>query len=198
MDLKPILRSSQNDAVRAFVTALELHEPGQGGHAERVAMYASAIGHKLGLDGEDLVTLRRAAALHDVGKIAMPRNQVSQLGSLTDDELAELKRHAELALQVVESFSFLADCVPMIVHHHERWDGLGYPDGLVGERIPLGARIIAVAETFDVLVSGGGYKAPVGDRAAVAEIKACAGTQFDPSVVSAFSEVEPLIQPLMA
>jgi len=187
---------SFNDTVRALVQALDLHEPGEGGHSERVSVYATAVGHELGMTFDALLDLRRAAALHDIGKISVSQATLRKLGELDEAELEELRSHAFMALKIVESFEWLRPTVPMIRHHHERWDGSGYPDGLVGEEIPLGARIIGAAEAFDVLVTGSPWRRPVGEDEALEELRRCAGAQFDPQVVAALSQVQPLIQPV--
>jgi len=196
-DLLAAIRISQNDTVRALVRALDLHEPGEGDHAERVSVYAVATAERMGLSSDDLDLIRRAAALHDVGKLSISPSLLRKLGDLTQDDIEELRQHAERALQLIDSFEWLRHAVPLIKHHHERWDGHGYPDGLVGEDIPLGARIIAVAESFDVLAHEGGYRPAVTEKEALAEIRSAAGTQFDPTVVNAFCLVQPLIQPLL-
>lgn len=185
-----------NDTVRALVQALDLHEPGEGGHAERVAVYATSTGHELGMTFNELVDLRRAAALHDIGKISVNQTTLRKIGELGDDELEELRSHALMAMRIVESFEWLRPAVPMIRHHHERWDGTGYPDGLSGEDIPLGARVIGVAEAFDVLVSGSPWRRSVSPSEALDELRRVAGQQFDPKVVKAFAKVQPLIQPV--
>ncbi|MCW5938565.1 MAG: HD domain-containing protein [Fimbriimonadaceae bacterium] len=186
----------QSDTIRALVRALDLHGPGEGGHAERVAVYAVATGEKMRLTFDELLTLRRAAALHDLGKLGLDRALLSQPGPLDEAQSNEVRAHCLMALQVVGSFEWLRAAVPMIRHHHERWDGQGYPDGLTGESIPLGARIIAVAESFDVLTFGAPWRPAVSEAEAVRELQAGAGSQFDPTVVAAFLEVQPLIQPV--
>ena len=196
-ELADAIRASQNDTVRALVRALDLHEPGEGDHAERVSVYAVATGEKMGLDADVLLNVRRAAALHDVGKLSLSQGLLRKLGQLTDEDVKQLRQHATLALEIVESFEWLRDCSPMIRHHHEWWNGDGYPDGLKGSAIPIGARLIAVAETFDVLAHEGGYREKMPERDAMDELKRAAGSQFDPDVVAAFQLVQPLIQPLM-
>ncbi len=196
-DIAEAMRVSQNDTVRALVRALDLHEPGEGDHAERVAVYAVATAQKMGFDSETLLTIRRAAALHDVGKLSVNQSLLRKMGDLTDEDIAELRQHATMALEIVESFDWLRGCAPMIRHHHEWWNGTGYPDGLAGDAIPLGARVIAVAETFDVLAHEGGYRQSISEPEALQEIQRAAGTQFDPDVVRSFLLIQPLIQPLM-
>ncbi|MBS1714741.1 MAG: HD domain-containing protein [Armatimonadetes bacterium] len=190
------LYDSFNDTVRALVQALDLHEPGEGGHSERVSVYATAMGQELGMTFDDLLDLRRAAALHDIGKISVSQATLRKLGDLEEGELEELRSHALMALKIVGSFEWLRPTVPMIQHHHERWDGSGYPDGLAGEDIPLGARIIGVAEAFDVLVTGSPWRRHVTDPEALEELQRCSGAQFDPQVVDALVKVQPLIQPV--
>lgn len=180
-----------------LIDELDMHQPGERGHSERVAVYATAIGEALGLRGEELRTLRYAAELHDVGKIAVDAGTLSKLGKLSDGELEELRSHAAAALQFVGSVEWLEDAVPIIRHHHERWDGGGYPDGLQGEAVPLGARIIAVAEVFDTLVTGAPWRSALDEEAALDEVERCEGTYFDPLVTAAFFEVQPLIQPVV-
>ncbi len=186
----------RNDTVRSLVRALEKHGPGEGAHADRVAVYSTATGQKLGLELESLICLRWAAELHDVGKISVDPQLLRKFGKLTDSEMAQLHAHAELAMRVLEEFDWLAPIVPMVRHHHERYDGTGYPEGLGGDDIPIGARIIGVAETFDVLTQKSPWREPMGCSEAVDELQRCSGAQFDPDVVEAFCAVQPLIQPL--
>lgn len=158
-------------------------------------MYAVATGGAMGLDEELLLLLRYAALLHDVGKISVDETLLRKMGRLSDEEMNALRLHSLIAASVLEAFDWLEPCLPDIRHHHERWDGGGYPDGLLGPDIPLGARIIGVAEAFDVMVTGNLHGAR-SEEEALAEVRRCSGTQFDPRVVEAFLRVQPLIQPL--
>ena len=186
----------ENDTIRALVETLNLHEPGEGGHAERVAVYATATGHRLGMTFDEVLHLRRAATLHDIGKISVSSTTLQKIGELEDAELEELRSHALLALSVIETYEWLRPTLPMIQHHHERWDGTGYPAGLKGNDIPLGARVIGVAEAFDVLVTGSPWRRKITIAEALEELRRCCGSQFDPAVVSAFEAVQPVIQPV--
>lgn len=193
----PNIEPAQNDAIRDLLRDMEDHSIGEAGHAERVAVFSVAVGERLGMSMEQLIRLRQAAALHDVGKINVDRALLKKIGELSTEELSELRLHALRAKKVIESLTWLAPALPMIVHHHEHWNGTGYPDGLAGEAIPLGARIIAVAEAFDALTNGAGWRNTIPEEEAIEEIKRCSGTQFDPTVVDEFLEIQPLIQPMI-
>lgn len=197
MDIASILRKTHGDTIRALVRVLDIHGPGEGGHAERVAVLAVATAERLGLSDVELLDIRRAAALHDVGKVVVDRSLLDKLGKLTDEEMDRLKEHAEGAVKIIASLPWLEPCLPMIRHHHERWDGTGYPDGLAGEAIPIGARVIGVAEAFDCLTTMAGWRSPVTEAEAVEELRRCSGTQFDPRVVDAFAHIQPLVQPII-
>ncbi|HWA83873.1 MAG TPA: HD domain-containing phosphohydrolase, partial [Fimbriimonadaceae bacterium] len=160
------MRTERNDVIRSLLSRLDRHSPSERGHAERVAVYAVATGEALGLDDESLLRLRYAALLHDVGKISIDAQLLSKIGRLTDQEMDALRLHAMIAASVIEAFDWLQPCIPSIRHHHERWDGGGYPDGLAGTEIPLGARIINLAETFDVILMGL-HGAPRSDQTAI-------------------------------
>lgn len=184
-----------NDQVRDFLATLDAHSPGEAAHAHRVSVYAVATGDALGIRGDDLVHLKWAALLHDVGKVRVDAALVRKLGRLDDTELALLREHAHKAQAVLEGSLWLVPAAPMIRHHHEWWNGEGYPDGLAGDAIPLGARIIGAAEAYDVLVSDVPWRTRLGEEQARLEMERCRSIQFDPSVLDAFFEVQPLIQP---
>ncbi|MBP6964595.1 MAG: HD-GYP domain-containing protein [Armatimonadetes bacterium] len=156
------------------------------GHSERVASYAVAMGKQLDLNDKMLRSLQRAAVLHDIGKVGISSSIVDKLGRLTDREFEIMRLHSTIAIRMLEQVNGLEDALPMIKHHHERFDGKGYPDGLAGHEIPLGARIIAVAETFDILVSDVPWREALPLNSAVQEVRDNSGTQFDPIIVDAF------------
>lgn len=183
------LNRAVNDTVRALVRVAAMREKGADQHSARVAVLAVATGEKLGMSDEELLVLRRAAELHDIGKVAISESILGKLGRLTEEELKVMRQHAMLALEILGAVPSLQPTLPLIKHHHERWDGTGYPDGLAGEEIPLGARIIAVAEAYDIMTQGAPWKEPLSVEEAKAETQRCAGTQFDPKVVEAFLQV---------
>ncbi len=155
-------------------------------HSERVRTYAAIIAEALGgLSEEDLKNVGYAASLHDIGKVAVSSKILNKLGRLTEDEFKVMREHSLVAAKILEKIEGLKGAIPYIRHHHERYDGTGYPDGLAGEDIPLGARIIAVAETYDILTSDVPWRKALSREAAADEIESCSGGQFDPKVVQA-------------
>ncbi|MFY9233975.1 MAG: HD domain-containing phosphohydrolase [Fimbriimonadaceae bacterium] len=184
----------QNAVIRALLERLEAHMSGERGHAERVSVYATATAYELGVRDEELLHVRWAAELHDVGKLLMEAELLQAPPVHADKEA--LRQHAVLAQSALRGHEFLKPALPQARHHHERFDGGGYPDGLIASKIPLGSRVIAVAEVFDVLTFAPHWRERVSVDEAIGEIERCAGTQFDPEVVEAFKCVQPLIQPL--
>lgn len=174
------------DALRSLATAIETRDDYTGGHVERVARYAAATGRELGMEGDELRALWIGALLHDVGKIGVSDAILTKPSPLTDDEYAQMKRHPEIGARVMESSSFLRPGLPAVLHHQEKWDGTGYPFGLRGEEIALHGRIVAVVDCYDAIISARPYRAPRSREAALAELRRCAGTHFDPAVVEAF------------
>jgi HD-GYP domain-containing protein (c-di-GMP phosphodiesterase class II) len=173
------------DTIKLLLAAASEHDRGAQGHGERVTGYAISIGQKLGLSELEMRDLKYAASLHDIGKIAISSGIINKLGRLTDEELNVMRRHSMIAIRILERSEGLRGALPMIRHHHERFDGNGYPDGLRADSIPLGARIIAVAETYDILMSDVPWRDALSHEEARIEIERCRGTQFDPSVVDA-------------
>lgn len=180
------LNKVYQQAVDALISAVAERDKFARGHSERVTDYSIEIGKGMSLNTEELTNLRYAASLHDVGKIAISSRILNKLGKLTADEVAIMRRHSLIALRILEKIEGLEGSLPIIRHHHERWDGGGYPDGLKAEDIPLGARIVAVAEAYDILTSDVPWRDAYSHSTAMAEIERCSGTQFDPAVVEAF------------
>jgi diguanylate cyclase (GGDEF)-like protein/putative nucleotidyltransferase with HDIG domain len=172
-------------AAAALAKAVDTRDAYTGSHSERVAALAAKIAGQLGLAPEEVELTRLAASLHDLGKLAIPEEILRKPGELSSAEWIVLQRHPQIGHRMLESLGVdpIADWV---LHHHERWDGSGYPAGLAGERIPFGARIIFVADAFDAMTSNRLYREPLSREAAYLEVERCQGTQFDPEVVQAF------------
>jgi CheY-like chemotaxis protein len=183
------LRESNENLINALTHACELHEASLRGHGERLASYAVAIGQRMGFGHSQLEDLRVAGMLHDVGKIGISDSILLKPSPLTPEEYEIVKRHAVLGAEILASAHFGDDVVRWVRHHHERWDGRGYPDGLAGEEIPLGSRILAVADAYEVMTTGRPYRAARSPHAAIAELVRERGTQFDPEVVDVFTDV---------
>ncbi len=173
-------------AIQALAAAVDAKDAYTKGHSQRVAEYASDLARETGMT-EDMVELIHATGtLHDVGKIGVPDAILTKPGRLTDEERAVMETHPVLGEVIVKRVPQLASMLPGVRHHHERWDGRGYPDGLAGENIPLIARYLALADTFDAMTSDRPYRKGLDTEVALAEIERCAGTQFDPSLAPAF------------
>ncbi len=184
-DLAPLDPDARIDALKSLATSLESRDPYTHGHSRRVARYAAMIAERMGLSGVEVRKVRTAAAVHDVGKLEVPLEVLNKPGKLTDEEFDVIRSHAPLGAAMVDDLGD-AELTEMVAHHHERLDGSGYPSKLAGEAIPLGARIIAVADTFDALTSTRAYRTAKRHKEALAIIHAEAGTQLDPLVVGAF------------
>jgi putative nucleotidyltransferase with HDIG domain len=168
---------------------VEKRDLGTYGHSVRVGDIAARIGANLGFTPEAVEDLRAASLLHDIGKIGISDFILAKKGPLSREEQAIIKSHPEKGVEILKPLVQFASILPAIRYHHERYDGTGYPDGLSGESIPLAARIIAVADTYDAFISDRPYRGAGTIEKAVAELKTCAGTQFDPLVVDTFTAV---------
>ncbi|MBI4746585.1 MAG: HD-GYP domain-containing protein, partial [Deltaproteobacteria bacterium] len=177
-------------AMESLASAIEAKSPWTRGHSERVADYALKIGAGMELPDDELEKLRIAALLHDIGKIGTDDGILDKPGKLTGAEYDSIKRHPGKGAEMLAPIRQLHDIIPWIRGHHERFDGTGYPDGLRGEDIPLYARILAVADTFDSMTAERPYRTTPGKAQALEEIQRHAGTQFDPRMVEAFLRVE--------
>ena len=182
-------RAAQLTAVYSLMWLIELRDHGISMHSYNVSDLATAIAIEMGLDAQHVFDVSTAALLHDIGKIAIPDVLLQKKGRLSPNEWSLIKQHAELGAQVLEVSPALRHLMPVIRHHHEQWDGSGYPDGLVGETIPLEARIIGVAEAYSAMLSDRPYQSARSSAAALSELQRCAGQQFDPSVVKAMLAV---------
>jgi putative two-component system response regulator len=165
---------------------VEVKDPYTEGHLRRIAGYGAQIAEALGLGPEQVRTVRRAGILHDIGKIGVSEAILQKPGPLDPEEQAELRRHAEHGAAIVAPLGFAAEVAPIILAHHEHWDGRGYPRGLAGEAIPIGARIIAVVDAWDAMTTDRPYRRSLGDAEAIRRLRQGAGTQWDPRVVDTF------------
>ncbi len=156
------------------------------GHGARVAALAEPVALQLGWDRERIQTLRFAAPLHDVGKVKVRPQLLGKPGPLTLEELAEIRRHPAAGARLVLPLRRFHEALPYVLFHHERWDGRGYPAGLRGHRIPVEARLLAIADAFDAMISPRPYRRPLAHEQALAEVEQGAGTQFDPRAADLF------------
>jgi excisionase family DNA binding protein/putative nucleotidyltransferase with HDIG domain len=176
------------DTIGALLNALDARDGIASGHSRRVAHYAFEIGKAMEFPPESQRTLELAALLHDVGKIMISEQILGKPGRLTDQETYIIRQHPEMGEKIVGEVEFLRETRPFIRHHHERFDGLGYPGRLSGETIPVEARIIFIAEVFDTIRSNSSYQKIRSLKEAIAEMEAGAGTQFDPGILNIFIE----------
>jgi len=172
-----------------IAAAVETKDSGTIGHAQRVARHAVAVARALGVPRRERMRIERAAVLRDIGKVNLPHKMLNKADPLTDREWEQLKSHSSMGAKMVSEIPFLADTADLIRHHHENWDGTGYPDGLSKEEIPLGARILAVATDFDAAISDRPYHRAQPVFAALEEIRQGSGSKYDPRVVEAFVRV---------
>lgn len=172
--------------VVALVNAVEAKDVDLKDHCRNLAFRAARLGAYVGLREQELEEVAFGALLHDIGKIAIPERILHKPGPLTDEEFAEMRLHPEIGERIIGPLRMAGAFSPIIRHHHERWDGRGYPDRLGGETIPLGARIVAIADAYDAIVRGRVYRAARTHEEAVDELRRHAGTQFDPGLVPLF------------
>jgi diguanylate cyclase (GGDEF)-like protein/putative nucleotidyltransferase with HDIG domain len=186
------LRERSTAAMESLSATVDARDSYTAGHSRRVQQLSLAIGRELGLSQPELDLLGHAALFHDIGKLAIPDSILLKPASLTPEEWVLMQRHAEEGARIIDRLGFLQDAVPAIRHHHERFDGTGYPDRIRGEEIPLGARIIHVADALDSMLTTRIYRAARPVEEALAEVKENAGTQFCPRCVAALAQVLPL------
>jgi|GEM_PF-3362770 len=183
------IRNLYKSTLKVLANALDAKDSYTHGHSQRVAEYSLAIAGELGLSAKEKDDLEFAALLHDIGKIGIRDNILCKPGKLTDEEFKIIQMHPVMSAQILEPVEFLVDKIPIVKHHHERFDGRGYPSKIKGEEIPLGARIICVADTFDAMTSNRSYRKGLPAQVALEELKRCSGAQFDPVMVEAFLRV---------
>lgn len=183
------LRELFYKTIRAISNALDTRDAYTNGHSLRVTLYSMILAKKLNLDEGYLEDIEIAGLLHDIGKIAMPKNILCKNGRLTDEEFVVMKSHPVIGEKIVVNIKKLQIISSWVKSHHEKWNGTGYPDGLKGEQIPLAGRIIAIADTYDAMTSTRPYRTALAHDVAISEIKRCAGTQFDPKLAELFVEL---------
>ena len=181
-ELKEVFRQT----IEGLAFTIEAKDPYTLGHSRRVTYYCEQIARKMGLPEKELEKISRSAILHDIGKIGLRMESLNKKGSLNDEEKEIFRSHPKKGCTILEPITFLRELIPIIYHHHERYDGLGYPEGKAGEDVPIGSRILAVADSYDAMTSTRAYREALSKEAAINELKANSGTQFDPAVVDAF------------
>jgi HD-GYP domain-containing protein (c-di-GMP phosphodiesterase class II) len=183
-------RSMFLGTLRALTSAIDAKDRYTRGHSERVAYMATRLGDAIGLDAESAQRLHIAGLVHDVGKIGVPEAVLGKPGRLTDDEFALIKLHPEIGHRILKDIPQFSDILPGVLYHHERWDGRGYPHGIKGDEIPMFARLIAIADSFDAMSSTRTYRSALPREKVLDEIAKCGGTQFDPQLSRFFVDLD--------
>jgi len=181
-----LLELSAFETIESLNATVDAKDPYTAGHSLRVQRIALAIGAELGLPVERADALRHAALFHDIGKIAVPDSILAKPSALTEEEWASIRRHPASGAEIVGRLGWLREAVPLIRHHHERWDGKGYPDRLAGDAIPIEAAVVGLADAWDAMTTDRPYRSALTDEEAMREIREGRGTQFAPAVVDAF------------
>lgn len=177
------------ESILAFAKTIELKDHYTGEHVENTVHYATEIARKLDLDNDEIELIKQAAMLHDLGKIGISDKILLKKAKLTKKEFSEIKKHPQIAVDILRPIQFFHSLIPFILYHHERWDGKGYPSNLKGDEIPLGARVIAIADVYQALTSDRPYRKGFSKSEAVKIITAGSGTQFDPRIVEVFLRI---------
>jgi putative nucleotidyltransferase with HDIG domain len=180
------LEESSLEAIESLNATVDAKDPYTAGHSARVQRIALAVAEELGVPAQQLDAVRFGGLFHDIGKIAVPDSILTKPGGLDDEEFAIVQRHPADGAEIVSHFSRLREAVPLIRHHHERWDGNGYPDRLAGDEIPREACVVGLADAWDAMTTDRPYRAALSVEQAAAEVRKCRGTQFSPEVVDAF------------
>lgn len=183
------LEKAYLESVETLRYTVEAKDSYTKGHSDRVSAYSVLIGEKLGLSDADIKTLRIGGLFHDIGKIGIPDSILLKEQKLTDQEYSEIKNHPSIGAHILSNATIFKDIIPIVLYHHERFDGRGYPKMLAGEQIPLLARITAVADTFDAMTSKRSYRDAMPLDVVKEEIRNCSGTQFDPQIASTFLDI---------
>ena len=189
VDLRLSYKEMENhflEVTKSLVIAMDTKDAYTAGHLERVSRYATRLAEALQLPKEEIEAVREAALLHDIGKLNLPEEVLHKAGSLTPEEVEVIKKHLELGAKILDPMKFFRPITTLLYHHHERYDGKGYPHGLTGEFIPSGAQVITIADSFDAMTTNRGYNKPKNAQEAIEELRRGAGTQFNPVYVDVF------------
>ena len=183
------LEKAYLDSIQTLRYTIEAKDIYTRGHSDRVAAFSVLIGQKLGLSDKDLRTLQIGGLFHDVGKIGVPDSILQKEGKLTDDEYSQIKQHPNIGVHILSNATIFEDILPIVEHHHEKYDGTGYPGKLAGEDIPYLARIAAIADSFDAMSSRRAYRDSLPLDKIISEFMRCRGTQFDPKLDDLFIDI---------
>lgn len=189
LNSKERLVKSYLESIEILRYTVEAKDTYTRGHSERVAEYAVLIGEKLGLSKEELRTLQIGGLFHDIGKIGIPDSILLKTEKLTDNEYEQIKKHPLIGKEILSNASIFQDIIPIVLYHHERYDGKGYPESISGENIPLLARIVCVADSFDAMTSKRSYRDELDLNFVISEIENQSGTQFDPKISEIFLNI---------
>ena len=180
------IKKDQISIIRALASTVDAKDHYTLGHSQKVSEYSVIIAEEMGLSERDTETIKYAALLHDIGKIALPDDIIKKPSRLTEQEFEIVRKHPNIGAKIIKEIEALAPMVPIVLHHHEHYDGKGYPDGMKGDDIPIGARIVHVTDAYDTMVSARAYRDMLPPELAISELRKNAGTQFDPKVVDIF------------
>jgi len=181
-------KEDYHGALASLIGAVNDHDTYTGGHSCRVSDYTAALGRILGMPRAEVAFLRQAGLVHDIGKIGIPDKILRKNGRLTEEELHLVRLHPIFGASILSRFKDMDRMIPVVLHHHERWDGSGYPSGVAGVDIPRESRIIFVADAFDAMTTDRPYGEILSTSEALTELRRCAGAQFDPQLVDAMHE----------
>lgn len=187
--LKQELKKNWQKTVNILIKLIEMKDPYTKGHSEEVDKWSGIIAQNLNLNKDEQEEIKLAARLHDIGKIGIPEGILNVPRKLNKEEYAEIKKHPNLGADLFSNIDKFKKVSQIIRHHHEWYNGEGYPDGLIGEKIPLGSRIINIADAYQAMTSDRPYRKALSKREAMAELKRCTGSQFDPEIVMAFIRI---------
>jgi putative nucleotidyltransferase with HDIG domain len=189
LHLEDIVRERTEALLQGFVASLDARDSGTQWHSQRVARYARRLASQMGLTDPDLTIIERGALLHDIGKIGVPDQILLKEGPLSSDEWLKMREHAQIGWALLQKVDYLRIASSIVLHHHERWDGKGYPAGISGDQIAIGARVFQVVDAYDAMTTDRPYRLHMTHDQACQRMAEVSGTQFDPSVVNAFLSV---------